>query len=200
MTARPQPEFSFPVDATNVPPAGRRYAIKADAAERARVAERLGLPDIATLSATFELFPDAGGIVKVTGSVEASLTQTCVVTLKPVSATVKDEVEARFATHGPAKTPSKALPKGAGKKTEDVVEELVALGEEEPPEEALDGHIDLGELAVVHLALGLDPYPRAPGAAFEAGSWVKKDEKSEGQSPFAVLAHFKPKSPPKGRR
>jgi uncharacterized metal-binding protein YceD (DUF177 family) len=194
VTALPQPEFSFPVDVTNVPPVGRRYAIKADAAERARVAERLGLPDIAALSAIFELFPKAGGIVSVRGTVEASLTQTCVVTLAPVLAAVKEDVEARFTTHAPAKAPSK----GQGKKAEEEVEELVAFGEEEPAEEAVDGHIDLGELAVVHLALGLDPYPRAPGAAFEAASWVKKDEKSEVQSPFAVLAQFKPKSPPKG--
>ena len=70
------------------------------------------------------------------------------------------------------------------------------LGQEEPPEEALDGQIDLGELAVVHLALGLDPYPRAPGAAFKAPSWVEKDGKSEPESPFAVLAQLKKKSPP----
>lgn len=196
MTALPQPEFSFPVDAMNVPPAGRRYVIKADAAERARVAERLGIPDIAELSATFELFPSAGAVVTVTGTVEAALTQTCVVTLAPVSAAVKEKVDVRFTTHAPVKT----QPKGPGKKIEEEVEELVALGEEDPPEEALNGHIDLGELAVVHLALGLDPYPRAPGAAFAAGSWVSQDEKSDGQSPFAVLARFKPKTPPKEGR
>jgi uncharacterized metal-binding protein YceD (DUF177 family) len=196
VTALPQPEFSFRVDVTNVPLVGRRYAIKADAAERARVAARLSLSDIAELSATFELFPAAGGIVKVTGTVEASLTQTCVVSLTPVSAVVKEEVEARFTTLAPVKTSAKS----SGKKPEEEAEELIDFSEEEPPEEALDGYIDLGELAVVHLALGLDPYPRAPGAAFEAGSWVKKDEKSEAQSPFAVLAHFKPKSPPKEGR
>jgi uncharacterized protein len=200
VTDQPQLEFSFPVDVTNLPPVGRSYAIKADADERARVAERLSLPGIAALKAAFELTPHAGAIVKVTGTVEAALTQTCVVTLAPVEAVVKEEVDVRFTTHAPAKTAPKAPAKGAGKKAEDVIEELVALGEEDPPEEALDGQIDLGELAVVHLALGLDPYPRAPGAAFKVESWAGKDEKSEGQGPFAVLAQFKPKTPPKGRR
>ena len=183
MTALPEPEFSFLVDVTSLPQVGRHYAIKADEAACARVAERLGLQGVASLSASFDLTPHAGGIVKVTGFVAASLTQTCGVTLAPVPATLKEAVDVSFTTLAP--------PKAAGKKADFDIEELVALGAEDPPEEALGGHVDLGELAVVHLALGLDPYPRAPGAAFKAPSWVEKDGKSEAQSPFAVLAKFK---------
>ncbi len=190
MTARPQPEFTFPVDVTSLPQVGRAYTITADADARARVAARLGVQDISRLSATFELMPRAGGLVRVTGTVEADLTQSCVVTLGPVPAAAKESVDVTFTTYPAGKTP-------AGNLEEDV-EELVGLGEEEPPEEALDGQIDLGEVAVVQLALGLDPYPRAPGAAFKAPSWVEKGEESQGESPFAVLAQLQKKSPPKG--
>ncbi len=189
MTAESQAEFPFSVDVTSLPQVGRAYAIEADDTERARVAARLGVQDISHLAATFELIPRAGGMVKVTGTVEARLTQSCVVTLSPVPASLKEQVVVTFTTYPAAKAP-------AGKSDEDP-EELVGMGDEEPPEEAVEGRIDLGELAVVHLALGLTPYPRAPGASFKAPSWVEKEGKSEPESPFAVLAQLKKKSPPK---
>ncbi len=45
------------------------------------------------------------------------------------------------------------------------------------PEPLVGGTIDLGALAIEFLIVGLDPYPRKPGAVFEAaagrhaGSW-----------------------------
>ncbi len=189
----PELEFSFPVDVTSLPQVGRHYAIKADGAARARVAVRLGLRDVNALTASFELMPRAGGLVKVTGTVEAAVTQTCVVTLAPLPAALREEVEVTFSTF-----PLKPAPRAKAGKAEDDDEELVALGEEEPPEEALDGLIDLGELAVEYMALGLDPYPRAPGAAFDEAVWAGKAGKSEPESPFAVLARLQKKEPPKG--
>jgi len=186
MSAVPVPEFSFPVDVTGLPPLGRRYSISADGHQREKVATRLGVQEIAALAASFELVPRAGGIVDVTGTVEASLTQTCVVTLAPLAASVKEQVAAKFATIAPV------VKAGKADKTE---EELVALSDEDPPEEAYDGQIDLGELAVVHLALGLDPYPRAPGVAFQEPAWTEKPEENEAANPFAVLAKLKKNNP-----
>ncbi|MCA0201254.1 MAG: DUF177 domain-containing protein [Proteobacteria bacterium] len=193
VTPNPELEFSFPVDVTSLPPVGRHYAIAADEAARARVAVRLGLQDVRALTASFELMPRAGGLVKVTGSVEASVTQICVVTLAPLPATLREEVEVTFSTF-----PLKPAPQAKAGKGEDEDEDLLALGEDDPPEEALDGLVDLGELAVEYMALGLEPYPRAPGAAFEGTPWAGKGGKSEQESPFAVLAQLKKKEPPKG--
>ncbi len=195
MSIAPDPdlEFSFPVDVTSLPAAGRRYTIEADAAARARVAVRLGLKDVGALAASFALMPRAGGLVNVTGAVEAAVTQTCVVTLAPLPAALKEEVEVTFTAF-----PLKPAPKAKAGKAEDDEEELLALGEEDPPEEALDGVIDLGELAVEYMALGLEPYPRAPGAAFDAAVWAGKGGKNEPESPFAVLAQLKKKELPKG--
>ncbi len=36
----------------------------------------------------------------------------------------------------------------------------------DPPEPIVNGFIDLGQLAAEFLVLGLDPYPRKPGAEF----------------------------------
>ena len=45
----------------------------------------------------------------------------------------------------------------------------MSLGTEEPEIEPLiDGVVDLGALATEFLILGIDPYPRKPGAVFEA--------------------------------
>ena len=51
------------------------------------------------------------------------------------------------------------------------------------------GVVDLGALATEFLILGLDPYPRKPGAVFEAPQEVKPDP-----GPFAALAGLKEKN------
>jgi hypothetical protein len=60
----------------------------------------------------------------------------------------------------------------------------------DPPDEIVNGHVDLGALTAEFLALGLDPYPRKPGVdfAFEGGGPAK-------ESPFAALAKLKESRP-----
>ncbi len=194
------PEFSFPLDVTSLAPSGKSYSIKASAAERARVAKRLDLQDIKTLTATVDVKPAAGGFIKVTGQVDAAVVQTCVVTLVPVPATVSDAISARFITEERA---AKEKVKRAKAKARGDEEEIVEVDLDDPPEVAKGGRIDLGEVAVAHLALALNPYPRAPGAAFKPEAWGLEPEKAEitPASPFAALAKLKktPKTPgPKG--
>jgi hypothetical protein len=50
------------------------------------------------------------------------------------------------------------------------------------------GTIDLGAIAVEHLALALDPYPRAAGVEFEG---YREDEQDQLSSPFAALGRLK---------
>ena len=50
------------------------------------------------------------------------------------------------------------------------------------------GVVDLGALAIEFLILGLDPYPRKPGAVFELSQDVKPEP-----GPFAALAGLKDK-------
>lgn len=191
------PEFSFPINITSISPVGRTYTLKASAAERARVATRLDLQEIKALTATLDVKTAAGGFIKVTGQVDAEVVQTCVVSLAPVPATISDVISARFITEERAakEKAKRAKAKARGEEEEEVVE----VGKEDHPEVAKAGRIDLGEVAVVHLALALDPYPRAPGAAFKPEAWGLEPEKAENTpaSPFAALAKLKktPKTP-----
>jgi uncharacterized metal-binding protein YceD (DUF177 family) len=199
MSAEVAPEFSFPVDITTLPSIGRTYTIKASPEECTLVAARLGLQSVGAINAVLEIKPAGKGLIKVTGTAKADVVQTCVVSLAPVPAQVEDEVSATFVTEERAaadvlkKERAKAK-RAAGKKAEDPEEEVVGLGGDDPPEIARDGRIDLGEVAVVQLALALDPYPRAPGAAFNPEAWggeAEKAEKSATVSPFAALAKLK---------
>ncbi len=67
----------------------------------------------------------------------------------------------------------------------------VGRGEEfeipDPPEPIVNGFIDLGQLAAEFLVLGLDPYPRKPGAEFIPPELVVDPE----EHPFAALKALK---------
>lgn len=172
-------EFSFPVEVLSVPPSGRVYTITADAAARARVAERLGLQSLDKLTAQLEVTPQGTGAT-VAGHVDADVVQRCVVSLAPVPAHVREDISVKF-----------AVPQVAKKPAADDEEEALFDDAEEIPEAIVDGRIDLGELAVSQIALGLDPYPRAPGAAFDPAKWGIGGEKTVSDSPFAALAKLK---------
>ena len=45
-----------------------------------------------------------------------------------------------------------------------------SLADEDEPDPIIDGKIDLGALTAEFFALGLDPYPRKPGAVLDAGA------------------------------
>jgi uncharacterized metal-binding protein YceD (DUF177 family) len=174
MQPGPAPEFSFPIEIAQIPPAGAHYTIAASPSERARVAARLGVTSIGRLEATVDVKPGAGGVIRVAGRIGADLVQSCVVSLAPVPATIDEQIEASFVEEGRHDQRRDA--------------EDVALDDEEPPEIVQDGRIDLGELTVAQLALVLDPYPRAPGVSFDATQWSAPAGKD---SPFAALAALK---------
>jgi uncharacterized metal-binding protein YceD (DUF177 family) len=177
--------FSRPVRVDALPVDGVTQTIVADEAERAALAALNRLPAIAKLTASFTLRRNGRNGAKVTGAVHADVTQVCVVTLEPFAARVDEPVELVFAP------PAKEVPVRRGA-AEEVNLELAA---EDPPDTIVDGVVDLGALAAEFFALGLDPYPRKPGAELAAPA-----PKSDADSPFAALAALKPKpkKKPKG--
>src|SRR5689334_19327727 len=64
----------------------------------------------------------------------------------------------------------------------------------EPPEALQDGVVDLGAVAAEFLLLGIDPYPRKEGAAFDAPPVA-----DPSGHPFAALATLKKGGEPKDR-
>jgi uncharacterized metal-binding protein YceD (DUF177 family) len=152
------------VDVMRVPPRGQDVRVEATAEECAALARDFGLPAIRSLSGDYHLKTSAKGI-NVTGTIKASITQICVTTLEPFDSAVEEEVEVDFAEPSgmPAEPPTD-------------------INEYEPPDEIVNGQIDLGALTAEFLALGLDPYPRKPGVDFDY-----RDPSDEKDSPFAAL-------------
>jgi hypothetical protein len=159
--------LSRPIDAANVPPHGMAVAVVATEEECAALAKDFKLPAIHSLRGDYRLTHSAKG-VHVAGTVTAKITQVCVVTLEEFDSTVTEAVEVDFAE-----------PRGMP------AEPPTEMHEYEPPDEIVNGHIDLGALTAEFLALGLDPYPRKPGVDFD----FKGDEQRE--SPFAALGKLK---------
>jgi uncharacterized metal-binding protein YceD (DUF177 family) len=156
------------MDVMNLPPQGAETRVVATADECAALARDFKLPAIHSLSADYKLMASAKG-VHVEGRVTAAITQVCVVTLEPFDSTVEEDVEVDFAE------PSGMPP-----------EPPTEMHEYEPPDEILNGHIDIGAITAEFLALGLDPYPRKPGADFEY-----TDQRDPNDSPFAALGKLK---------
>jgi len=69
---------------------------------------------------------------------------------------------------------------------------VVGLDEEDPPEEIVNGRIDLGEAVAQQLAIALDPYPRSAAARVSAEDGAR-DAGAEPAStrPFAALGGWR---------
>ncbi len=167
------PPFSRRVRVDALPAEGLTQTIEASPDERAALAALNRLPAIASLTASFTARRSGRGGARVTGEVHAEFTQVCVVSLEPFAATVDEPVDVRFAPVEAAETARRV-------KEDDA--ETVEVGGEDPPDPIVEGRIDLGALAAEFLALGLDPYPRKPGVAFEPPVEPKPEA-----TPFAVL-------------
>jgi uncharacterized metal-binding protein YceD (DUF177 family) len=166
--------FSRVVRVDAIPREGQVIAIEAAPAEREELASLYRLPAIAALTATLRVEPWGRGGARVTGAVHGEVTQTCVVSLDPFPATVDEEVDVRFAPQTAANSASVAT-----KETQ-----AFSLVDEDEPDPIIDGRIDLGALTAEFLALGLAPYPRKPGVAFDE----ERTNSEPSDSPFAALA------------
>jgi len=165
--------WSVPVAVDDIPETGLHLEIDAPEPVRAEIAGLAGLRELGRLSGVFDLTRRGAG-VRVTGNVSARVGQTCVVTLEPVESDIDEPVDLRFA-------PRPVAPASA--KSETVA---AHTSDEDPPDPLFGGKLDLGAIATEFLLLGIDPYPRKPGAEFAP---VKPDDASA--KPFAALEALK---------
>ena len=182
----PAPEFSRPVLVESLPDEGETFDIEADALERQALAKRFGLLSLEALTARILLTPAAGGAAaSARGSLAAQLTQSCVVSLKPVESRIEATFE-RFYGHRTKPGASAGI-------------DIGPLAEEEDfPEPLRAGAIDLGEAAAEQLALELDPFPRVKDAAFAGySSGGEPAAAAVAEGSFAALAKLKKKLPVK---
>jgi hypothetical protein len=137
-----------------VPETGRHVSLEASAEVRAALARPAGVDAIEHVSATFHLTRRGRDGLHVEGRINATVRQTCVVSLEPVMNTVDEAVEVDF------------VPAREDEENGSDEIELDSGGGEEP-EPLIGNSVDLGLLATEFLILGIDRYPRKPDAAFE---------------------------------
>jgi uncharacterized metal-binding protein YceD (DUF177 family) len=164
------PPWHVPVTIEDIPETGRHFDLVADAAVRAAIAKIAGVVAVPRLQASFEVTRRGDDGLHVGGSVSASVEQTCVVTLEPVANEIDETVDLAFVPPAPSDPSDEETKTPRDVKWDD-------------PEPLVGGTIDLGALATEFFILGLDPYPRKPGASFEA-----PQEEQPDLGPFAALA------------
>ena len=166
------------VAADEIPETGRHFFLSADATTRAAIAAHLGVRSVEQLEASYDVTRRGRDGLRVVGQVKAVVGQSCVVTLDPIDSVIVENVDVDFIP-----TPPQGLEgRPAIAPTHPVID-----AEGDPPELIVEGAVDLGELAIEFLILGIDPYPRKPGAKFVAPTIDTGDV-----GPFAALAKLKP--------
>ncbi|WP_428645501.1 YceD family protein [Roseibium sp.] len=178
--------YSYPVNASRVVDKDERLEISPDAASLKMIAEAYGLDAIGNLTADLRLKPYRKAGLRVTGTVTADITQTCVVSLEPFESVLRIDMDRTFEPH--SSKPRKIRDLNDDGEIEIDLEQL------DPPDVILDGVLDLGAVLCEELALSLDPFPRKPGVAFEGADGDDDgDEASEETkpSPFAALQALK---------
>jgi len=167
----PPPPWRVPVAVEDIEAAGQHFDLAADDGVRAAVARIIGLRDLPRIEAKFDVTRHGAGGLHVTGHVSATVGQNCVVTLEPLTNDVEEAVDLIYVPQlAPTKEAGEAKVKPRDVKWND-------------PEPLIGGAVDLGAIATEFLVLGVDPYPRKPGAVFDPPQDHKPDV-----GPFAALA------------
>jgi hypothetical protein len=164
---------SFRVNVGRLPQKGMPVTVEADAGQRQSLAAWHGLASVERYRAELLVTPWKRRGVRVEGTVEASITQQCVVTLEPVQSEIRGAVEGLFLPED-----SKLGRLGF----EDGGEIMLDADGPDRPETFTGDSIDVGALAEEFFALAIDPYPRKPGAVLPgAGS------DAQGETPGGPL-------------
>lgn len=168
--------FSHIIDPATVQAKQRHFKLAPDEAQRTAIAKRLELPDLPAFTAEIGLQREKGSeTLRLTGHVRARVVQSCVATLEPVESEIDHPFVERY-------SPDAELGDS----------EIVVDADEETDIDLLpeDG-LDVAEIAVQHLSLALDPYPRAPGAEAGGDAALADSPDDVPSGPFAGLAVLK---------
>lgn len=169
---QPAQPWHVPVRLEDVPETGLHLDLVADEHVRTGLAAIAGVTNVPRLQAVLDVVRHGNGL-RATGRVSATVGQTCVVTLEPMENEIDEPVDVVFAPEA-GNAAGEELARGAD------------FDAAEPPEVLSDGTADMGAIAAEFLLLGIDPYPRKPGAEF-----TPPPEQRADTSPFAALAKLK---------
>lgn len=161
----------YPVE--RLPGQGRHVKLRAESQHFPELARDLGVDAVESLSADLVLTPKANGeLVRLTGTVQAKVRQTCGITLKTLISDVSDQMDRiySFSQEQEQYTPNAEI--------------QLDLESEDPADPVVDGHVDLAAAVIEQLVLAIDPFPRAEGAEYAP---LTEDE-TVVSGPFAALS------------
>lgn len=165
------PAWDEPV--REIPDRGLETDREATPDERTALAAALDLVAIPAFRARYRVKSSGGGRYTLTGTLDATIEQTCVVSLKPLTNKLHLDLGASF---WPEEDLSPA-PGGA-----------VDIEDEPDPEPIVEGRLPIGRVIFETFATAIDPFPRSPDAALD---WQPSGGESGRVSPFAALARLK---------
>ncbi len=168
-----EPVWNHPLIVADIPEEGEDLTLVPDEETRTALARFSNVIAVPKLSARLHLLPDGAGGAVLTGELDATVRQNCVVSLEPFDNKVHEEIAVRFAPEGAA----------VAKADPDIDPEA-----SDPSDAIKNGIIDLGAVVAEFLVLGIDPYPRKPGAVFTP---LQEPGAEAGDKPFAALAKLK---------
>ena len=143
---------------------------EASGQELSEIKTRLGVRKIVSLALSAQLQRTVtGDIYQVSGNIKLIAERSCIVTLENFIETTEGVFDEYFTT-----SPEQAT---------DQSEHLLIDPDEYEVTLLEQDSIDIGELALQHLVLALNPYPRAPDAPIAAGD----ETTAKTQRPFAGL-------------
>jgi uncharacterized metal-binding protein YceD (DUF177 family) len=150
----------------------------ASEAECAALAGALDIIAVTELRAVYEIRPLGRARYRLTGDIEAHVTQACVVTLQPVADRIAERFEAEF-------MPAPELARAERQEEEEV--EALAAADLEP---IANDRIEVGRVVYEQVAAALDPYPRQEGARLELPG-AREEGGEERAGPFSALAKLR---------
>jgi uncharacterized metal-binding protein YceD (DUF177 family) len=143
---------------------------EASGQELSEIKTRLGISKIFSLALDAQLQRTIiGDIYQVSGNIKLIAERTCIVTLENFIETTEGVFDEYFTT-----SPEQATDQSEQLLIDPAEDEVTLLEQDS---------IDIGELALQHLVLALNPYPRAPDAPIAAGD----EAIAKTQRPFAGL-------------
>lgn len=171
-----KPPFELFYDLGDLGRAGAEIRISLGEGERKRLARWANIDSVDAFTAEVALKKYSPSRYAFQASLEATIVQSCVVTLEPVRSRIERQITRELLLSSPVK---RALPKEALPPSPTVDDELT--------EEIESLTYDLAAPLLEEFSLAIDPYPRAPGVAFEA----PKDNPEKSEGPFAALKALK---------
>lgn len=158
-----------------------RFKLEPEAADCTAIAESLGFAGVRKVRFEGALTPKGKSDWQLDAMLGATVIQSCVITLEPVTTRIDTKVERAFVSS----------PLSYGTKDEGEDETTLDDSSEELGEE-----IDLGVVLTEALALAAPDYPKAPDAALDETNFTEPGKQAmtdEEARPFAALAALRDK-------